>query len=53
MWIMITYDIAETNDVEESGSASGFFDVFVGKKGGRLAHGFGELNQFVDSLHRI
>jgi hypothetical protein len=48
-----TYDIAEANDVEESRSAPGLFNVFVGEEGGSLSHGFGELNQFLDCLHRM
>ncbi|MCI61098.1 hypothetical protein A2U01_0082354, partial [Trifolium medium] len=47
------YDIAEANDVEESRSAPGVFNVFVGEEGGSLSHGFGELNQFLDCLHRM
>lgn len=48
-----TYDIAERNDIEESGRALVVVDIFVGEDGGGLAHRIGELNQIFDCLHRI
>lgn len=48
-----TYDIAEGNDIEERGRALGGFNVLVGENVGGLAHGIGELSQFLDCLHRL
>jgi hypothetical protein len=49
------YDIAENNDVEEGGRASGWrggvVDVFVGKDSGGLVQRLRELSQFFDRLH--
>ena len=50
-----TYDIAEGNDVEESGRAlggGGVVGIVVGEDSGGLAHRVGELNQFFDCFHR-
>lgn len=48
-----THDIAECDDIEESGRAFVAVDVFVGEDGSGLAHRIGELNQFFDCLHWI
>lgn len=51
-----TYDIAESDDVQESGGAFGggwwgLIDIFIGKDSSRLPHRFGKLCQFFDCLH--
>jgi hypothetical protein len=56
-----TYDIAESDDIEESRRASGrrrrgrrrrrFINVFVGKQSRCLPHRFRKLSQFFDRLH--
>jgi len=48
-----THDIAECDDIEESGRAFVVVDIFVGEDGSGLAHRIGELNQFFDRLHWI
>lgn len=56
-WIegLETYDIAEGNDIEESGGAFArggvFIDVLVGENGGGLKHGFWELDELLHGLH--
>ncbi|KAL5056559.1 hypothetical protein RYX36_037241 [Vicia faba] len=45
-----TYNITEINDIEESGSGSGFFNVFIDKESDNLANGFREMNQFHNFL---
>ena len=54
---MGTHNIAECNDVEESGGPSGrgsvgFVDVFVREKRRSLAHRIGQLRQLLDRRHR-